>query len=117
MTDHEGLTDRAAREAAIDVARSFVVRAPAGSGKTGLLTQRYLRLLTTVEYPEQVVAVTFTRKAAAEMLSRVTDALTSARDSEGPPEREYEAVTWRLARAALAHANSRGWALDRKSVV
>lgn len=111
MTDHEGLTDRAAREAAIDVARSFVVRAPAGSGKTGLLTQRYLRLLTTVEYPEQVVAVTFTRKAAAEMLSRVTDALTSARDSEGPPEREYEAVTWRLARAALAHANSRGWAL------
>jgi len=101
--------DQPQRDAALDPQRSFIVQAPAGSGKTALLTQRFLRLLATVEQPEEIVAITFTRKAAAEMRGRILKALESARGSE--PKEAWERGTWRLARSALQHADERGWRL------
>ncbi|MDA8108476.1 MAG: UvrD-helicase domain-containing protein [Betaproteobacteria bacterium] len=68
--------DQEQRALALDSARSFIVQAPAGSGKTSLLVDRFLALLGTVREPEEVVAITFTRKAAAEMRARVIERIS-----------------------------------------
>ena len=102
------LPDAQARLAALDPRVSFIVQAPAGSGKTELLAQRFLGLLAVVDEPEQIVACTFTRKAAGEMLDRILRALERARD-EAEPTEPHKAATWRLARAALARDTERKW--------
>ncbi|MGB5543825.1 MAG: UvrD-helicase domain-containing protein, partial [Gammaproteobacteria bacterium] len=108
MTDK--LADRAARRAALDPARSFIVQAPAGSGKTELLTQRFLALLAIVEAPEEIFAMTFTRKAAGEMRQRIIQALARAGD-DTEPEQAHQALTWKLARAARQRDEEMGWRL------
>jgi len=108
------VVDAPQREAALDPRRSFIVQAPAGSGKTGLLIQRLLRLLAVVERPEEVLAITFTRKAAAEMRRRVLEALERAADP-APPEEDNERKTWELARAALERDRAREWQLARNA--
>src|SRR5688572_16436523 len=72
------IADAVAREAALDPRRSFIVQAPAGSGKTELLVRRYSALLETVQKPEEIVAITFTIKAAAEMRARVLKTLSNS---------------------------------------
>lgn len=54
---------------------SVVVEACAGSGKTWLLTSRLFRLLLSGARPDQILAITFTRKAAQEMQERLFDLL------------------------------------------
>jgi ATP-dependent helicase/nuclease subunit A len=104
------LADSAARLRALDVSQSFIVQAPAGSGKTELLIQRYLKLLETVETPDAVVAITFTRKAAGEMRSRVMSALRNAR-SGVEPKVEHERLTFQIARDVLEYERRLEWNL------
>ena len=99
--------DQTAREAALDIRHSVIVQAPAGSGKTDLLTRRYLRLLAAVDEPEEILAITFTVAATAEMRGRILADLEACRRSF-PPERLQRML---LAREALDHAERRGWNL------
>ena len=113
----ESVVDRAHRMAALDPTSSFIVQAPAGSGKTELLIQRFLTLLATVEHPESIVAVTFTRKAAGEMRHRVEVAmLHRMRNSDAISEKEHERHTWELCRRALARDKERDWRLIAASI-
>lgn len=102
--------DVEAREDALDTRRSFIVQAPAGSGKTELLIQRYLRLLGEVENPEEVLAITFTRKAAAEMRLRVMQALQQAAAGDRPDQTHQE-ITFDAAAEVLRCDDRFGWAL------
>jgi ATP-dependent exoDNAse (exonuclease V) beta subunit len=105
------VSDAAERARALQPQESFLVQAPAGSGKTELLVLRYLALLPHVEEPEQVLAITFTRKATAEMRVRVLQALLSATRIEDPAANEHEREVRQLAKTALSHAETRGWQL------
>lgn len=103
------IVDQLQRRAAIDPTASFIVQAPAGSGKTELLIQRFLALLGQVERPQQILAITFTRKAAAEMRNRLLEALNLA--SEERPGEEHKALTWELANRVLMQDKEKNWNL------
>lgn len=77
---NNGINDKNQRELALDPTKSFIVQAPAGSGKTMLLVERYLKLLDGVNAPEEILAITFTRKAAYQMQTRIIKALVDKND-------------------------------------
>lgn len=109
------LSDADAREAALNIRRSWIVEAPAGSGKTGLLIQRFLKLLAfgDVLRPGEVLAITFTRKAAAELRNRVLAQLTDAAMGKPLPAEAgpYDRTTRRLALDVLARDHALNWHL------
>ncbi len=114
MNSPRAIPDLEQRRTALDPARSFIVQAPAGSGKTELLIQRCLALLAIVARPEEIAAITFTRKAAAEMRGRILAALAQAR-AEPRPREDHRALTWDLARGALARNDELGWRLEENA--
>lgn len=106
------LADGAARFEAINPFVSCIVQAPAGSGKTALLTQRFLALLTQVDQPEKIVAMTFTKKAAAEMRERVIGALKLGLRAELPENASlFERNTWKLAQRVMQRDRDQAWSL------
>ncbi len=100
--------DERDRARTLDTKQSFLVQAPAGSGKTELLTRRVLKLLAEVDQPEEILAITFTKAATAEMRARVLHAL---HDAQAHPAGSDESELRKLARAALANDSVRGWHL------
>ncbi len=110
MAESRQPSDKSVRDQALDPGHSYIVQAPAGSGKTDLLIKRYLRLLASVDRPEAILAITFTRKAAAEMRQRVLDAL---RQADAGADNENEAKLRELARAARDRDHERDWQLSR----
>ena len=98
--------DQKDRTRTLDTRQSFLVQAPAGSGKTELLTRRLLKLLAEVDEPEQILAITFTLAATAEMRARVLKALEDAAANTGDEREELQ-----LARAALINDARKEWHL------
>jgi ATP-dependent helicase/nuclease subunit A len=115
MSHHEPLTqnllaeDLLNREIALNL-KSFIVEAPAGAGKTELLTQRFLKLLDTVDSPEEIIAITFTNKAASEMKKRIMDSLIMAECGIKPSE-PHKIITFNLGQKTLAKSHALGWNL------
>jgi ATP-dependent helicase/nuclease subunit A len=109
LTNDNLQLDEANRKRALELA-SFIVEAPAGAGKTELLTQRYLKLLQTVSAPEEIIAITFTNKAAAEMRLRILDSLMLASKSTPPPQ-AHKQITYELSLQALQQAQAHNWQL------
>ncbi len=101
--------DSIARLNAVDVRNSCIVSAPAGSGKTELLTQRFLALLGVVKNPDEVLAITFTKKSASEMRDRIFSALKGVEDKTEVRPHQY--LTRELANCAIARSNELNWDL------
>tara|TARA_R110000868_G_scaffold8205_7_gene42765 strand:+ start:78858 stop:82088 length:3231 start_codon:yes stop_codon:yes gene_type:complete len=104
------INDQSQRQQALSVDESFIVQAPAGSGKTELLTQRFLNLLTTVDNgPEEILAITFTKKAANEMRNRIIIALRLAEQAE--PDEAHKKTTWQIAKRVQEKSQQQSWDL------
>jgi ATP-dependent exoDNAse (exonuclease V) beta subunit len=91
------MSDNQLRQRALDLG-SFIVEAPAGSGKTRLLTDRYLKLLTIVDVPEEVVAITFTKKAASDMKSKILERI---KEDDSP-----------FSQTIIKRSKEKGWGIE-----
>ena len=85
-----GTSDAQARIHAVDPSRNVVLEASAGTGKTRVLVDRYVNLLKAGVEPDHILAITFTRKAAAEMRERIIGRLREAARLS-----EFDTARWR----------------------
>jgi ATP-dependent helicase/nuclease subunit A len=81
--------DAEARAFAVDPRNNVVLEASAGTGKTSVLVARYINLLKAGVEPANILAITFTRKAAAEMRERIVGEL---RDAAG--RSQFDRARW-----------------------
>ena len=94
------LADAPARAAAVDPSQNIVLEASAGTGKTRVLVERYVNLLRAGVAPDHILAITFTRKAAAEMRQRIIDRMREAARLS-----QADAARWRDLRDHLSDIN------------
>jgi ATP-dependent helicase/nuclease subunit A len=88
--------DRRARDFAVDPRHNVVLEASAGTGKTSVLVWRYINLLKAGVEPGNILAITFTRKAAAEMRERIIREL-----KEAAARSELDKARWNNVRERL----------------
>jgi ATP-dependent helicase/nuclease subunit A len=96
------LPDAPARAFAVDPSQHVVLEASAGTGKTRVLVDRYLRLLDAGVDPAHILAITFTRKAAAEMRERIITELRRAADRSPEGRARWRALRDRLGEVAIS---------------
>ncbi|MDC0197331.1 UvrD-helicase domain-containing protein [Candidatus Thioglobus sp.] len=107
------MNDHKQRDEALNLSDSFIVQAPAGSGKTELITQRYLKLLGSAEVPENILVMTFTNRAVDELKHRIIGSLNRA--TKKLPDEEYKRTTHYLANEVLKQSQKKGWDLINHS--
>ena len=86
---------------AVDITKNIAVSAGAGSGKTRVLTNRYLKLLESGINIEEIVAITFTEKAALEMKERIRGAINEKLENSSPQDKKK----WHQSLDKLSRAN------------
>ena len=94
--------DQAARQFAVDPRHNVVLEASAGTGKTRVLVTRYLNLLNADVDPANILAITFTRKAAAEMHERIVRALREDASRSEAGRRRWLDLRDRLGEIAIS---------------
>ena len=106
--------DAAARARAVDPRRNVVLEASAGTGKTTVLVTRYLNLLGVGVDPSHILAMTFTRQAAAEMRARIIERLRAEAARSGGGRDRWRALHDRLGEIAISTVDAFCLALLRE---
>ncbi|HEY8549327.1 MAG TPA: UvrD-helicase domain-containing protein [Vicinamibacterales bacterium] len=106
--------DEAARAFAVDPRHNVVLEASAGTGKTTVLVQRYLNLLAAGVDPANILAITFTRKAAAEMRDRILAALRRAAQENEEGRRRWLKLRDRVSDIAISTIDAFCYSLLRE---
>jgi len=108
------IIDFEARQNALDITRSIAVQAPAGSGKTELLSLRFLKLLAACQHPEEVLAITFTKKAANEMAQRILKTLEWAQQIDPQNiDTQLNRDRYKIANSVLEQDKKESWQLQQ----